>query len=122
MVPGPKFSMNTSAFWIELAQEFAATRILQVAGDAALVGVEQQKVKGIHANPLGRGAASLIAALWLLHFDHVRAKPRQRLGARGPGFELCQVNDAHTGQGRAASGLGRLHDGQCTSARARRDR
>ncbi len=78
----------------ELAEQLASARVLQVAGDAALVGVQQQEVEGIDTWAFARGGSTLVAPLRLLDFDDFGSQPGQRFGTRGPGFELSQIDDS----------------------------
>ena len=78
-----------------LGEDLATARAAEVQRDAALVRVEQHEVVRIHARLVGRRSPPLVAAAGILDLDDVRAQPRERLGARGSGLELRQIEDLH---------------------------
>jgi len=90
------------------AQQRLAPLVFEVAGHAALVGVEKQEVVGIDPGLIRGEQPPLVAGPWRLDLDDVCSQPCQCLGARGAGFELCQIDDAHTRQGRVGT-VGSLH-------------
>ena len=81
-----------------LREDLAAAFAAEVQRDAALVGVEQHEVVRIHARRVGGRTAPLVAAFRILDLDDIGAQPGERLGARGSGLELGQVEDLHVFQ------------------------
>src|SRR5262249_30710184 len=71
--------------------------MLQVDRDAALVRIEDEEEHRVEARHLGPIAARLLASR-RLDLDDVGAEPAQELRARGPCFELGEVENPHTGQ------------------------
>ena len=72
----------------ECFQQRTAIVRLEVAGDAALVRVEQQEVVRIEAGGVGRCLPALIAPHRILDLHHVRAEPGESLGAGRSRLEL----------------------------------
>src|SRR5262249_15322279 len=80
-----------------LEKELLAFGLLQIDGDAALVGVEHEEEHRVEARNFGAIAPRLLAAR-RLDLDHVGPEPAQELGAGGAGLELREVEDPHAGQ------------------------
>jgi hypothetical protein len=71
--------------------------VLEIAGDAELVGIEQQEIRRIHAGLFGRGGAALFAAR-RLDLDHFRPQPGERLRSGRAGFELGEIDHSYAGK------------------------
>ena len=69
--------------------------MLQVERDALLVRVQREEVAAVDTRFLGAAVATRIAPLGLFHLDDLCAQPREKLGARGTGLELRQVQHAN---------------------------
>jgi len=78
-------------------EEGVALRLLEVDGDAALVGVEEQEEHRVEAGHLRPVAPRLLAA-GRLDLDDVGAEPAQELGAGGARLELGEIQDPDAGQ------------------------
>src|SRR5215207_2756166 len=89
--------------------------MFQIAGHAALVGVQEQEVVGIDALLLAGRNSALIAERWLFDLDDVGPEPGECLGARGTGFKLREIDYANAVQCRPTIDLAWLHAGQCTT-------
>src|SRR5271165_6168284 len=87
------------AFLDQSAQDRAALLVLEIRGDAALIGVEQHEIMRVDPFPVGGGAATLLAPGRLLDLDHLGAEPSQGQGAGRPCLELGQIHHSHAMQG-----------------------
>jgi hypothetical protein len=67
--------------------------MLEVAGHALLVGVEQQEEDRIDLGLRAGGSAPLLAAPRLLDLDDLRAHPGKAFGAGRARLELRQIDD-----------------------------
>src|SRR6266851_3394586 len=99
--PGSKILDKDIALLHQPAQNGATLLMLEIGGDAALVGVEQHEVMRVDPLLVGRGAASLLALGRLLDLDHLGAEPGQGQGAGCPGLKLGQVHHSDAVQGAA---------------------
>ena len=63
------------------AQDLLALLVLQIAGDAVLVGVEQHEIDGVDLGIVRRGAPPLLALARRLHLDDIGAEPAEHLRA-----------------------------------------
>src|SRR5215510_4973035 len=89
-----------------LEKQRAAVGVLEIDGDAALVGVEEEEEHCVEPRHL-RPVATRLLAPDGLDLDHVGAEPAQELGAGGARFELRQIQDADARQ-RALAHAGSL--------------
>ena len=83
----------------DLSEQPLAVIGLQVEGQAALVGVEQQKEQAVAVLDVAHVAARDVAALRLLELDHIGAEKRQDLRTSRPRLVVRHVDDADAGQG-----------------------
>ena len=103
MTPGPKFSSSTSAV-LSRARKTSPARVLEVEGQAPLVGVEGEVEEAVGVGPVPHGRAGDVALARLLDLDHVGAQPGQHLPARRPRLVVGDVDDPDTGE-RLAHGM-----------------
>ena len=83
----------------QLAHQRQAGLVLQVDGHRALVAVAAVEVGGVVLPDAQSPVAGVVAALGVLHLDHVGAQVGQGLAAQGAGHHARQVEHAHAGQG-----------------------
>ena len=88
----------------ELAEHLLASRVLQVQGQAALVGIEREVEEAVGVRAIPERVTRDIPAAGLLDLDDVRPEPGQHLAARRPGLIVREIDDANARQ-RAAHRL-----------------
>ncbi len=81
----------------QIVEHGAPARVLQVEGEALLVGVEEEEAPAIDAGPVGEPDPVGLAGQGL-HLDDLGPQPGEQLRARGAGFVLGQIDDPDTVQ------------------------
>ena len=104
-VAGAKFSASTSAVRSSARRCCALVVRRQVEHDAALALIEQHEDDAVARGVAADQVAARLAAR-RLDLDDVGAQPGEDLRRRRPGLVLGEIDDAHAGEGRRASGQG----------------
>jgi hypothetical protein len=79
----------------QVGEDLAAALGLRIEGDAPLVGVEHREVQAVDARDVLQLSARDVSATGQFDFDHVRAKPREDLGADRSRLHVGHVENAH---------------------------
>src|SRR5262249_13984588 len=72
--------------------------MLEVEGQAALVGVEGEVEEAVGVGPVAMRLAGDVAAVGLLDLDHVGAEPCEHLAAGGTGLVVGDVDHPDAGE------------------------
>src|SRR5262249_12317588 len=82
----------------QFPQERLAAFRFEIAGEAALVRVQENEIVRIDARDLAVAGSPPIAFSRFFHLDDIRSQPSERLGARRACFELRQIEYPNTGE------------------------